>query len=268
MMQLPKKSMLLVILLIVFTIFYYLYNKFPKRKGEISIPGLLSKTEVVFDKWGVPHIEGSTEEDVYRVLGYLNAQDRLFQMEMLRRLSEGRLSEVLGSEYLHTDLFYRALQFYNTAKKRVPHYPKDSQAYKIAKAYIEGVNHYIETGPTPIEFDLIGIPRSTFTAEDVASMTGHIALSFATALRTDPIFTWMKKNLDRSYIDIMERKFTGPSDSENSPSQNTGMEKPALKRPNIRKTNFGAFEGSNGWLISGKKPSRELHISSMTRTWN
>ena len=65
--------------------------------GNIPVKGMTEAVEAYFDQYGVPHIYGENEEDVFRALGYIHAQDRLFQMEMLRRVSAGRLCEILGS---------------------------------------------------------------------------------------------------------------------------------------------------------------------------
>lgn len=75
---------------------WHLQRKQPVRDGELQLPGLKATVQVQYDNWGVPHIEAGNEDDLYRALGYLHAQDRLFQMEMLRRLSRGELAEVLA----------------------------------------------------------------------------------------------------------------------------------------------------------------------------
>jgi len=74
----------------------YMRAKLPQREGELQLPGLSAPVQVAWDEWGVPHIEAQNELDLYRSLGYLHAQDRLFQLEMARRLARGELAEVLG----------------------------------------------------------------------------------------------------------------------------------------------------------------------------
>ena len=76
-----------------------LSTKLPQRSGEIILPGLINKVDVVFDKWVIPHIEAENELDVYLVLGYLHVQDRIFQMELMIRVAQGRLSEMLGEAH-------------------------------------------------------------------------------------------------------------------------------------------------------------------------
>ena len=78
----------------------FLRTKLPQRSGEIILPGLNNKVDVVFDKWAIPHIEAENELDAYLALGYLHAQDRIFQMELMIRVAQGRLSETLGEVIL------------------------------------------------------------------------------------------------------------------------------------------------------------------------
>ena len=87
----------------------FLRTKLPQRSGEIKLSGLKSKVDVVFDKWGIPHIEAANEQDAYHALGYLNAQDRIFQLELMDRVAHGRLSEMLGEATLDVDRYFRTL---------------------------------------------------------------------------------------------------------------------------------------------------------------
>ena len=65
----------------------FLRTKLPQRSGEISLPGLKSEVDVVFDEWAIPHIEAENELDAYRALGFLHAQERLFQLELMPKIS-------------------------------------------------------------------------------------------------------------------------------------------------------------------------------------
>ncbi|MFO8212177.1 penicillin acylase family protein, partial [Pseudomonas aeruginosa] len=89
---------------------WYLHGKQPTRDGLAGLPGLQAEVEVRYDERGVPHIRAQNESDLYRALGYVHAQDRLFQMEMLRRLAKGELAEVLGPKLVDTDRLFRTLR--------------------------------------------------------------------------------------------------------------------------------------------------------------
>ena len=75
---------------------WYVHTKQPGRSGRMDLTGLSAAVELRYDERGVPHIKAASEADLYRALGYAHAQDRLFQMELMRRLARGELAEVLG----------------------------------------------------------------------------------------------------------------------------------------------------------------------------
>src|SRR5215203_7021095 len=102
-------SLLILIVLLVAGIYIFLLTQKPVYEGTLQLHGLKNKVDVYFDDYGVPHIYGSNEEDVFRALGYVHAQERLFQMELIRRVGAGRLSELFGSVTLDADRFFRML---------------------------------------------------------------------------------------------------------------------------------------------------------------
>src|SRR4051812_7071036 len=94
---------------IIFFVYVYFQMQKPVYSGTFEMPGIDSTVTVYFDVHGIPHIYGQNEEDVFRVLGYLHAKERLFQMDLVRRVSSGRLSEIFGNRTLETDKFFRML---------------------------------------------------------------------------------------------------------------------------------------------------------------
>ena len=88
----------------------YIASKRPVRSGTITLSTLTAPVSVRYDDFGVPHITARNEADLYRALGYVHAQDRLFQMELARRLARGELAEVLGATLVGTDRLFRPLR--------------------------------------------------------------------------------------------------------------------------------------------------------------
>ena len=140
----------------------------PQIEGSIELPGLRAEVEVLRDPWGVPHIYASNLDDLFLAQGFVQAQDRLWQMEMYRRAGEGRLSEVLGPEALQHDRVARLLKF------RGPFDDDEYTSYhpegrRILEAFAAGVNAYIDhataAGELPVEFLLTGIEPEPWTAE-------------------------------------------------------------------------------------------------------
>ena len=115
----------------------FLRTKLPQRSGEIRLPGVINKVDVVFDKWAIPHIEAENELDAYLALGYLHAQDRIFQMELMIRVAQGRLSEMLGEAIIDVDRYFRTLGIHRYAEKyAADHFQKNPQrVQKALKAY-------------------------------------------------------------------------------------------------------------------------------------
>lgn len=129
--------------------------------------------QVVRDQWGIPHIYGSSESDIIYALGYVHAQDRLFQMEMARRQSRGRLSEILGPDYLEMDKYNLAMlkEYWaneTLEKMKQSSDPKVQEIYGMLLKYCDGVNSYINThqNSLPLEFRFLNIKPAPWTPLD------------------------------------------------------------------------------------------------------
>ena len=121
------------------------------------MPGISSEVTTYFDSYGIPHIYAKNEKDALKALGYVHAQDRLWQMELLRRVAKGRLAEVFGEDMVKTDKFFLSLGIDDHTKKTVSELDKDSEAIVLTQAYLDGINEFVKNGPTPIEFYLTGL---------------------------------------------------------------------------------------------------------------
>ena len=123
------------------SVYVALRNTVASPSGALAMPGLSAPVEVVRDKEGVPHIFAKSDEDLYSALGFVHAQDRLWQMEMLRRTGQGRLSEVFGERTFPTDVFLRTLDLYGHAERSLR--VLSPEALKTLEAYTRGVNAFI-----------------------------------------------------------------------------------------------------------------------------
>lgn len=168
MRNITKLSGLIVslILLIGISLFFYVRSSLPKTEGEILVRGLSNTITITRDASGVPHIEGTSMADVSFALGFVHAQDRLWQMEMNRRIGAGRLSEVLGSAALSKDKFLRTVGFYQAAEQTYAHLSDETKT--LFKAYTEGVNAQLAThrGALPPEFLILNIKPEKWTVTD------------------------------------------------------------------------------------------------------
>jgi penicillin G amidase len=127
----------------------------PQLDGSIQVQGLSAPVEVVRDARGVPHIRAQSIEDAYFAQGYVTAQDRLWQMDLSRRLANGDLSEIFGARTLEHDIENRKLGFRLAAEGGAADLTPDFQ--RLISAYARGVNAFIAThlGRLPIEFTML-----------------------------------------------------------------------------------------------------------------
>ena len=202
-MKFLKKLIKIVIISLIFIVVgVWLYSKtyHPKYNGEIKLKYLSEKVTVYFDDIGVPHIVAENQEDAYTALGYVHAQDRLWQMELIRRIAAGRLSEIFGEKLIRTDKLFSGLGIEEASDKTIKNLDKSSPIYKYTMAYLDGVNQFIEEGKTPIEFTLVGVEKEKYTLKDVYNVFGYMAFSFAIAHKTDPLLTEVKEKLGTAYF--------------------------------------------------------------------
>jgi penicillin amidase len=182
--------------------YWYLNNTKPIYEGEIKLEGLEHPVTINYDAYGIPHIYSKNETDAYFALGYAHAQERLFQMEMIKRVATGTLSEVLGNEFVETDKLFRTLSISEKSAEFTKKFDAQDAEYKqAALSYFKGINAFIDNGPTPIEFTLIGIPKQKFSIKDAYTTAGFISYGFADGLRVDPLASKIAAKLGMKYLD-------------------------------------------------------------------
>jgi penicillin amidase len=133
---------------------YLFYRAMPAYSGEERLPGLSAEVRVWRDAYGVPHIFARSMDDAARALGYIHASERMFQMEIMRRVGQGRMAEIRGADLLPVDKFIRTLGFYREAQSSFS--ALSPWAQKRLEAYAEGVNAFLTSHPLPPEFFLAG----------------------------------------------------------------------------------------------------------------
>lgn len=139
--------------------------------GEIALAGLSAPVTVTRDKNAVPHITGNSVEDVFTALGFVHAQERLWQMEVTRMAGQGRLSELFGDKTIFTDRFLRSIGLYESSQASAAALsPED---LKKIEAYTRGVNDFIDSKSRPFaskyspEFIILGHTPEKWVAADV-----------------------------------------------------------------------------------------------------
>ena len=254
------KKIALIILAIVgiaaIGIFIFIQTLKPTYDGEQELIGLEKEVQVYYDTYGIPHIYGQNEKDAFRALGYVHAQDRLWQMELLRRIAPGRLSEVFGSDMITTDKFMLSLGIDDASGKTISNLDLNSEVIVLTQAYLDGVNSFIEEGPTPVEYYLTGLDKKPFVLKDVYNTIGYMAFSFAMAHKTDPLLTNINEKLGRSYLtDLSSEENPALTLIKNYPQQKDSLKISLsdIAFSAIEKLPVPMFEGSNSWVIAPEK---------------
>ena len=143
----------------------YLYRRpLPRVDGVLKVSGLTAPAEIIRDRWGVPHIYAQNIEDLLFVQGYVHAQDRLWQMELSRRIGHGRLAEIFGGIAFTTDRFLRTIGLARAAQADLAR--TDAETLRMLEMYARGVNAYAQNNPLPLEFTLLGIKPEPWTPTD------------------------------------------------------------------------------------------------------
>ncbi|MCR4033031.1 MULTISPECIES: penicillin acylase family protein [Flavobacterium] len=279
-MRIIKKILLTLLVLIVILaigLFAYIFHLKPKYEGALQLKNLEKETTVYFDEFGVPHIYADSEKDAMTALGYVHAQERLWQMELLRRIAPGRLSEIFGGVALKNDKFFAGIGIEEASAKAIAQLDKNSESYKLTQAYLDGINQYLEEGVTPIEFTLVGVKKQKFTIKDVYNIFGYMSFSFAMAQKTDPLLTDIKNKYGVEYLKDLgingEFNNTKIKISKENLGEYTEISKSISAM--LDQSPIPPFIGSNSWVVGPHKSksgkvifANDPHIGfSQPATW-
>jgi penicillin amidase len=227
---------------------WFAYRPVPSSSGQMRAP-VSTRATVVRDKYGVPHILAANVEDAVFLQGYTTAQDRMWQMDALRRLAAGELSEIIGRQTIEVDRESRRLGLRRIAEAAARNIaPED---YKVLAAYARGVNYYLETnrGRYGLEFSLLRYDPRPWTVSDsiLAGLEMYRQLTTTWREEVQKMQLASAPQADRAKVDYLFPSWTGRE----------------------------AQPGSNAWALSGAltasgKPllANDPHLGfSLPSTW-
>lgn len=245
---------IIVVLIVIVGYVFKVISK-PQYSGDIELKHISEATKAYIDNYGIPHIYANNEKDAYTTLGYLHAQDRLWQMELMRRIAPGRLAEILGKDLLKTDKFFAHLGIEEASLKAIENINKNSDAYKLSIAYLNGVNQFIDEGSTPIEFTLVGVEKEKYGLKDVYNIFGYMAFSFAMAQKTDPMLSAIQERLGAEYlIDLdVNPSAKGTLIHNCNPDVKAAMNLSSDIAEVTKRLPIPSFIGSNSWVVAPQK---------------
>jgi penicillin amidase len=230
----------------------WLRTSLPTTGGTVALDGARAAVEILRDKNGVPHIFAANAEDAYLALGYVHAQDRLWQMEMMRRLGAGRLSEVVGATTLGLDRYSRTFGLYRLAEAQVERLQPTERA--LLDAYARGVNAYLDTrtGALPPEFVLLRHAPEPWRPADSLVWAKIMAMQLSRNWQTELLRWRMSKRLTQEQI-----RELWPEDDRGAPITLTDRVRAAsLPLDGLARAIPGAFtsaDASNAWVVDGAR---------------
>lgn len=243
--------------------FVWLNQSKARLDGDVVLNSLITPVNVTLDNHGIPKITAKNRLDAVRSLGYLSAQDRLFQMDLMRRKNAGRLAEVLGSALLDSDITARVYGFNGFAKTVFEQLPKHQQ--DILVAYSEGVNAFLQSKPAlPFEFAVLGYQPEPWQATDcVLVALGMFDMLNAWAEQEERMLTVMDATLPPDVVAFLTPDTDGFTEQlvnyqvSNRPAQAI----PVLGLQALFKSDaplnmvqlHDVFVGSNAWAVNAKK---------------
>lgn len=267
-------SILIIITIAVIYFFFLAGDVLPDTAGTLTYTHLKAEVKVHRDKWGVPHIYAESDEDAYFALGYVMAQDRLWQMDFYRRITDGRLSEILpkNERILKFDKTFKLLCFRHYSKKSLTAFKTDPANKKIIKSmesYLKGVNTFIKENQNklPVEFQILGYKPEPFTDLDIMTMAGYLAFGFNPTLKVEVMMGKLVNKLGKDKaleifpdyhpdgkVTVDSKIHTEKSNSNNEKSallqSYNGSLMSQLKINELLPLNL---DGSNAWAISAKR---------------
>lgn len=230
----------------------WLRTSLPGLSENITLAGIDAPVEIIHDGNAIPHIVASSSDDAYRALGFVHARDRLFQMDFMRRLGAGRLSEVTGRPTLRLDKTMRTLGLYRLAEETVKRLPPDAR--RALDAYAQGVNAFLtaRSGALPPEFVVLRYQPEEWTPADSLVWGRLMAMRLTGNWRTEALRAALSARLSPAQLtDLWPR-----SDGKTPPTLAS-----ALSAAETARLAAGLMDGlpdwlqqmsaSNSWLLSG-----------------
>jgi len=155
-------------------VWWFVFRPLPQIDGAASLPGLQKEVTVDRDPWGVPRVRAATLNDAVEAQGYIMAQDRLWQMDLLRRVARGQVSEIVGKDARPLDRQFRVFGFGRAAEKDLS--LMDPEARGVLEAYARGVNHFIQQNQSrlPLEFSLLNYKPQPWQPSDSLVIAGYM----------------------------------------------------------------------------------------------
>lgn len=244
----------------------------PDYSKDIQIEGLTTEVNILRDSLGIPHIYTSNETDLYRAVGFAMAQDRLWQMDLLRRVTQGRLSEILGKDLVKTDILMRALRIQEKSEKIMG--KSTPEIIHALEAFSEGVNVYMANQPLPPEFKILGYTPEPWQPVHSVNLIGYMSWDLTSGWGPEMLIHQLQGKVSINQIEQLipktEYQKTAVYEDFHSPEIKIG-ETILTVGNHLKELGAQIFYGSNNWAVSGKKSktgkpllANDMHLGLMS----
>ncbi|XLZ70989.1 penicillin acylase family protein [Massilia sp. SR12] len=280
-------GVLALLLLTALGLWFFLRGSLPQLDGKISAASLASAVTVLRDDKGVPSISGSDRHDVAYATGYVHAQDRFFQMDLLRRMPAGELSELFGEKALETDRVHRLHRFRARAALAIQAMPAEDR--KLLERYSAGVNDGLNAlGTRPFEYGLVGVAPRPWALEDsyLVALAMYIDLQ-VTGIGRELARGWLRANASAEQLAFLlpdATQWDAPLDAAGMAAPDAPIParapdwwgKGIAKEPaTLAAAAFVDGVGSNNWAVAGQRSqhggaivSDDMHLGiRLPSTW-
>ena len=186
---------MIIMILIIGGVFLYIRKGLPNYTSDITAPGLSVPVSIERNRFAVPTITAKSLEDLFFAWGYVNAQDRIFQMEFLRRVGQGRISEFAGEESLSKDIFLRGVGFHDRAKEYVK--TLDPKFKALYQRYVDGINHYLDGNGERIYMKLLGMKKERWEISDSVLVGIMMSWSLAYNMKHEILYHRIVKKIGK-----------------------------------------------------------------------
>ncbi len=228
----------------------YLLQSLPQTTGRITLPALEQPVRVARNDRGIPTIKAQSLDDAYTALGFLHAQDRLFQMELTRRAAAGRLAEQVGPAVLGIDKFMRILGFQSRAQAQFDNLSAETRA--ALRAYADGVNAFLDTDPVlPLEFQILRYSPERWKPADSLAWRQLMALQLSGNWRSEIERARVSEKLTDRRLALLYGDGAGAGSPTIETIQRATRGVPLKDLANLLPWELEPKSASNAWTLNG-----------------
>ena len=239
-------------------LWWFVHASHPDYEKEVAFEALDAEVEVLRDERGVAHLKAESAEDLYAAQGFVHAQERLWQMDLQRRVVDGRLSEAFGGDQLETDRFLRRVGLHRVAERMLNH--TSAEGRSTLEQYAAGVNAYIEQADRlPFEFRALGLEPEPWDPVDSAGLIALMAYNLGSNWENEATRAALREEVDEALL----QEIMPPYEHDTPAKWTSEQAEPTAWLDLLEKNRLDGFQkhlprlGSNSWAVSPERSATD-----------